>query len=418
MPDNSWSPARRLAFRFAAAYFVLYLFPFPFNAIPKADALFRWWDKAWELLVKWVGLRVFGVTITVLPNGSGDTTFNYVQVFCALILAAVVAVVWTIADRRRTSYDALSHWLRAYVRFGLAAIMIGYGAFKVIQAQFPAPPLDRLIQPYGDSSPMGLLWTFMGTSAAYNVFTGAGEVLGGLLLTARRTTSLGALVCIAVMSNVVMLNFAYDVPVKLYSTHLLLMAVFLLLPDVRRLANVLVFNRGAAAVELRPQLSERWRRWAPLARTAFVLLLLVPPLMQAREQQQFYAKRSPFRGIWNVEEFTLDGQPHAPLVSDAARWRRVVFDFPGSFSVQLMTDKRRRYAMDLDEKKRTMTLSHRDFPGKKFAMSYAVPATGLMTIDGQLEGKKVQARLKLVQTPSFLLTTRGFHWINEYPFNR
>jgi len=417
MPDNSWSPARRLAFRFATAYFVLYLFPFPFNAIPNVERVFKWWDAAWAVVVKWTGLHLFGVTITVLPNGSGDTTFNYVQVFCAVILAAAIAVVWSVLDRGRTSYDALYHWLRAYVRFGLAATMISYGAFKVIQAQFPAPSLDRLIQPYGDSSPMGLLWTFMGASAAYNLFTGAGEMLGGLLLTTRRTTALGALVCMAVMSNVVMLNFAYDVPVKLYSMHLLLMAAFLLLPDLRRLANVLVFNRDAAAAELHPQLGERWW-WAPLARAAFVVLLLVPPLMQARAQQGFFAKHSPFRGIWTVEEFALDGQPHPPFVTDAERWRRVVFDYPQTFSVQFMSDTRVRYALDLDEKKRTMTLYRRLVPGKKFAMSYAVPSAGVMTLDGQLEGKKIQARLNLVQTPSFLLTSRGFHWINETPFNR
>lgn len=57
---------------------------------------------------------------------------------------------------------------------------------------------------------MGLLWNFIGASAAYTIFTGVAEVLGGLLLVARRTALLGALVCIGVMSNVVLLNFSYD----------------------------------------------------------------------------------------------------------------------------------------------------------------------------------------------------------------
>src|SRR5947199_1204250 len=105
--------------------------------------------------------------------------------------------------------------------------MLSFGAYKVIKSQFPAPSLDRLLEPYGDSSPMGLLWTFMGASKAYTIFGGFAEMLGGALLTVRRTTLLGALVCIGVITNIVMLNFSYDVPVKLYSTHLLLMAIFL-----------------------------------------------------------------------------------------------------------------------------------------------------------------------------------------------
>jgi hypothetical protein len=40
---------------------------------------------------------------------------------------------------------------------------------------------DRLLKPYGESSPMGLLWTFMGYSTGYNLFTGGAEALGGLL---------------------------------------------------------------------------------------------------------------------------------------------------------------------------------------------------------------------------------------------
>jgi len=408
MPPSDWSPARRGAFRFAAVYLFLYLFPFPFNVIPGVDKLFAWWDGAWEVVVKWTGLRVFGVTITVMPAGSGDTTFNYVQLFCLVVIAALATIVWSLLDRRTQDYDALHHWLRVYVRFYLATAMLGYGAAKVIQSQFPAPSLERLIQPFGDASPMGLLWTFMGASAAYNVFTGAGEMLGGLLVTTRRTTTLGALVIVAVMSNVTMLNFAYDVPVKLFSMHLLAMAIFLLLPDLRRLANVLVLNCPAQAVELRPQLGERWRWWAPAARTLFVLALIVLSFQQARENEQVYQKQSPFRGIWNVEEFALEGAP---------RWRRVVFDYPHSLGVQLMTDARQRFRLTLDESKRTLTLRPIEEPLKKFTIGYAV-AADVMTLDGQLDGKRLQARLRRMPMPSFRLTSRGFHWINETPFNR
>src|SRR4029079_8818976 len=103
---------------------------------------------------------------------------------------------------------------------------------------------ERLLEPYGESSPMGLLWTFMGYSLPYNGFTVAAGVVRVFLLFLRRTTTLGALIVSAVMVNVVMLNFCYDVPVKLFSSHLLVMAGILTIPDLRRLAGVLVFNRS------------------------------------------------------------------------------------------------------------------------------------------------------------------------------
>ena len=75
-------------------------------------------------------------------------------------------------------------------------------------------------------------------------------VLGGMLLFLRRTTTLGAMVCLAVLSNIVALNYCYDVPVKLYSTNLLLMAVILLAPDARRVLGLLVLNRPAEPADL------------------------------------------------------------------------------------------------------------------------------------------------------------------------
>ena len=94
--------------------------------------------------------------------------------------------------------------------------------------------------------PMGVLWSFMGFSNVYQIFTGIGEALGSLLIVFRRTTTLGALLLCGVLANVALLNYTFDVPVKLFSTNLLLMAVFLAAPDAKRLFDVLVRNRPAA----------------------------------------------------------------------------------------------------------------------------------------------------------------------------
>jgi hypothetical protein len=79
--------------------------------------------------------------------------------------------------------------------------MIGYGAAKVISSQFPPPTLDRLMQPYGDSSPMGLLWTFMGASEPYTMFVGFAEMISGILLFPRKTSTLGALMSVGVFKQ-------------------------------------------------------------------------------------------------------------------------------------------------------------------------------------------------------------------------
>src|SRR5262249_51191039 len=132
----------------------------------------------------------------------------------------------------------------------LAVTMFSYGFVKVFPLQFRPPTFARLIEPFGEFSPMGVLWSFMGVSKAYTIFSGAAEVIGGSFLLLRRTTTLGALVSGAVLLNIATMNFCYDVPVKLSSVHLLSMAILLLAPDLRRLFDMMVRNRPAGAADL------------------------------------------------------------------------------------------------------------------------------------------------------------------------
>jgi uncharacterized membrane protein YphA (DoxX/SURF4 family) len=415
----AWGPVKKLLFRFAFVYLVLYNFPFPLYYIPGFDTGPMWYSRMWKALVPWVGKHVFNVIITVL--GGGDSIYGYVQIFCFVVISIAAALIWTLLDRKRRNYARLYEWLRVYVRFVLAVTMIEYGASKVFPSQFPALTTDRLMQPFGDASPMGLLWTFMGASVAYNVFAGLGELIGGLLLTVRRTTLLGALVCIAVMSNVVMLNFSYDVPVKVYSSHLLLMAVFLAAHDLRRLTNLLVLNRPAEPEEVRPLFRRKW-----LARTAtafaavFILYETGTMLYESYKVEKYGSKaasKSPLYGMWNVEELVVDGKVRPLLVTDGKRWRWMFYNTPGRLAIQLMSGSRERYNLELDETKRTLVLSKRADPSWKTTLVYRRLQPDVLFMEGPFDGHKVRVRLRRTEPPEFLLVTRGFHWINERSFN-
>ena len=161
----------------------------------------------------------------------------------------------------------------------------------------------------------------MGYSTAYTVFSGAAEVLGGALLFLRRTTTLGALVICAVMTNIVMLNFCYDVPVKLYSSHLLLMAAFLLIPDVGRLLDVLVWQRPTQPGSLAPPFtSRRLRRGALVVKLSFIGFLLYEGIYGSIESMKKYGDQAPkiaMHGLYDIEELSYEGQATPP------RWRRI-----------------------------------------------------------------------------------------------
>ena len=269
---------------------------------------------------------------------------------------------------------------------------------------------------------MGILWTFMGASESYSIFTGAGETLGGLLLTTRRTTLLGAIVSLGVIGHVAMLTFCYDVPVKLFSLHLLAMVTYLIAPDLGRIATMFLMNRGADAVEIHPLLGRKWLdRTAIVARTLLVSAYLGLALLNAYEGRKLFgdlSPRSPLYGIWQVDEFEVDGKVRPPLVTDAERWRCVVFDHPTMLAVQLMSDRRIRYMLNLDPSAKTMVLTKRDDPAWKVELTYQEPEPGVIALEGTIDRQTIRAKLRRTDNPDFLLINRGFHWINEYPFNR
>src|SRR5690606_18379626 len=159
-------------------------------------------------IVEIIAKDLFNVDSSVINAGSSDAAINYVRMFCFLVYSSLGTLIFSVLDRKRNDYNKEFYGLSVFLRYYLALAMLDYGFAKVFNTQFPFLSEDRLLQTYGESSPMGLLWTFMGYSTSYNVFTGLWEVVGGFLLFFKRTRLLGALLIIAVMSNVVMLNIS------------------------------------------------------------------------------------------------------------------------------------------------------------------------------------------------------------------
>ena len=419
-----WNLTKLIAFRFVFAYSVLYIISFPLDSFPFTSALIKKYTNFWQAIVPWVGKHLLhlGYDITVFTNGSGDTTFNYVQVLCFLTLAALASAIWSVLDRSRLNHKQLHRWLRLFVRFSLASAMIGYGAFKIIPLQMPAPFFSRLVEPYGDSSPMGLLWTFIGASKGFQIFTGCAEMMGGVLLILPRTTLFGALVCLADTTLIFTLNMCYDVPVKLFSFHLLALSVFLIAPDLRRLANLFLFNRSVEPVEPFRLFRRRWLDRSVLAlQILFGSYLIGFSFYQAYEQlkvRRTFAAKPPLHGIWLVDEFTIDGQGRPPLLSDPTRWQRVILQFPGALTIQPMSGPNQNFTLELDMEGRTLSLGKRNDPEWKASFSFEERDPELITMDGELDGRRTYARLVRFDETQFLLNTRGFHWIQEFPFNR
>jgi len=241
--------------------------------------------------------------------------------------------------------------------------MIEYGMVKAIPLQMPAPSLTRLLEPYGNLSPMGVLWASVGASFPYERFAGAME-LTAILLFVPRLSMLGALVLVADSIQIFTLNMTYDVPVKLFSFHLILIGLVLLAPEMRRLLHVLVLNRPAGPSTLTP-LSRRpgVRRALAIAQIAFGAAALATGYASSREAWSTRgagAPKPPLYGIWTIEKMEVDGVERAPLVTDWGRWRRVVIQNKVAITFWRMDDTTLGYGATVDEASHAITLARGD----------------------------------------------------------
>jgi uncharacterized membrane protein YphA (DoxX/SURF4 family) len=413
------SRVQLLAFRFAFVYLVFYNLPFPFGAVPHTGSIAKGYDSLWHKLVPWVGKHILRSSHPIMNPGncSGDTIYDFVQVLCFLGLAFTATLLWSFLDRSHSNDQRIHAWLRSYVRLSVGAAMLMYGSEKIFRMNFQQPNFYKLLQPLGDYSLMGLLWACMGASRSYSIFAGCVQMFSGILLFIPRLTTLGALVGLAVFSNIFALNLSYDLPLKLSSFHVLLGCLLLVLPDARRLVNFFLLNRSVAPYPETALFNrKRLNAGALVAQLALGGFLVCSYLYQTHdfEKRNFsMASRPPFYGVWTVDEFKLGGKVLPPLLTDPTRWQRVVFQFPKKVSIQSMNGSWMGYWLRGDIAKNTFTMQEPDDPKKQFEFTFSNPDSRSLTLEGSDVGNEIRVKLHRVDEKQFALLSRGFHWIDE-----
>lgn len=454
LSGEPWSVGRRVTFRFVFAYAFLFVFPFPLDLIPGIEAVTGLPERGWNALVVWLGHHVFHLPVSLEMTGSGDTLASWLRFGATVVLAVIATIAWSALDRRAWNHVRARELLRTGVRFYLAMAMAGYGFAKVFVTQFVPPDAERLAQPLGEFSPMGLLWSFMGASVPYVIFTGVVECVAGFFLLWRRTSTLGALIAAGAMTNVFVLNLCYDVPVKLYSAHLLAAALYVASEDAGRLFDVLVLRESPRpAPPPEPLLPDSVARLRQLALPVKLLIVAYMGYTMIHQQREMRAQLTrmtsePLEGVWRIAEDAPTSAPASPPTSMPAsqptsvpvaasqptslptsrpvsfaafspaaapeHWHRLVIGSAGYGKVRLRDDEVVYVALKREADTLTLTTQ----AGVLGSFTVRQPEPDTLELDGQLGATPVHLRLRRTPRSANLLVSRGFHWVNEFPYNR
>ena len=420
-----WPVWQKMAFRFFCIYFLLQITPWTWldSFIQPLNYLTNFYSRFIDWVVNLLNTYWFHFEKTnIVNNGSGDTSENWKQVFAFLTMSFVFSLVWGLIDRKRSSYQTANYWLRTFLRYYLIMMCFIYGIDKLYALQMPFPNQSQLATPLGDFLPMRFSWMFIGYSTPYEIFSGAMEVLAGLLLLNRRTITLGLFVGLAVLTNVMVLNLCYDIPVKLFSMHLVIFCLYLLFNDCKRLFDFFVFNKAVpqnTVNELR--FEKRWMRITGLVmKIIYIGLFAIVPFFTTSEFYKSFAKAGNAGqirpGLYDVKVFAVNKDTIPALITDSLRWKDMVFEKDGGGSVGATdTSFRQRYRRGYfnfipDSSKQTILF--KKSTNIIFTLHYSLPDSNTIKLWGSYKSDSLYVILKK-SNRHFQLSERQFHWISE-----
>jgi hypothetical protein len=436
--SHRWSTATRIGFRFAFCYLAAYCLcngnATALGVIPKfGDKLQDWLADIFVYPAQYLAGHLFHIAPPgdkIHPTGSGDTAINWISVLLVLVLSALATVIWSALDRRRPHYQTLSAWLRFLVRLTIGLGMVNYGLYKVLPMQMPVPSITSLSEPYGMHSPMAILWSFIGINPVYEIICGTAELLGGLLILFRRTALFGALLTAFVVTNILLYNLCFDVPVKLYAGHLLLLSLFVTLPDVVPLYRFFWLHEPAAptGVWVPPSRRVWFRRTTIAIEIVFAFLAVAGTLEETipawKKRHAAAIVACPLCGAWHIDSATLTTPagvliPNPVMSTDKRPF--VELDISSNLRASFRDDRGANSYFEAvtDSAKHTLEFTRDD--ESKIAFAITTPdSTHLILTPTGTEAKTASTmKLTLVSPPNgYPLLHRGFHWVSEYPYQK
>jgi hypothetical protein len=287
-----------------------------------------------------VGIALVGFGVETLDVNTDDAR-GVAMLASGAVAGAVASMVYRRVERRaeRLARVRVAAW--SVVRFFVAFELVRYGIAKIVNMQF-YPRYYRLDTRAVDLSGSALAWTFFGHSYAFQPIGGVLEILGAVLLCFRRTALLGALVLVPVMTNIVLVDFFFDVSVRLFSTIYLVMCIYILAPEARRFFG---FVRGEAVPARAALPAPLLGRMTTAFVVALVLLLPAADIVHKAWQRGLF-RHDALEGAWIVERQS----------GTSSSWEKLYLEKGAYGSVRLAGRERVNFKTEVDESARTLRL--------------------------------------------------------------
>lgn len=298
----------------------------------------------------------------------GDGRWTFIALLVFLVIAVLISLAWTLTDKGKT-FPSLPKYIYVFSRYYLACLLLIYGTSKLYGNQFTLIP-SILAQPVGNLDTHDLFWTFMGASKSYRIFAGLLETIAALLLLFRRTATVGALLAIMLLINILMLNIAYDTWVKIIAFHLILFAIITLIPDIKTLFQIFILRQPATLAVVPPVVEHQKYRWLQytLKSVAFGVMIFTFGITELWNSDG----EPPYRNIVGIYEIDRFHVQERSSVKTSMPWKKIVINQFDFLTVHYPNDSIARFNFQADTTSRSLEFQSRQGNTHLSRLTYTV----------------------------------------------
>ena len=192
-------------------------------------------------------------------------------------------------------------------------------------------------------------------------------------------------------------------------------------PHLKRLLNVILLNTPTTPIQYKEPFTIKKRLQIKNAvKWIVVVFFLYSNIEGSIESSKKYWPSAPkpiLYGLYEITDFKINSKEVMPVITDSIRWRYIAIERAKSLNLYRTNMSSTRYISKVDTIAKKIELTHRKDSTKVYTLSYS-RTDSTMHIKGVFIKDTIDCKTKRLDKKDFLLTGRGFNWINEYPFNR
>jgi hypothetical protein len=382
--------------------------------IPASSHIFSFQDQFAPTIFSWLG-GCFGMDVL---GFSSDSAALYLLIGFLLAISFLLSLLLIQLEFWKQHESRIQSTINLILVYYLASRLMVYGYDKIVKTQFYLPEPNILFTPFGGLSKDILFWSVMGTSKLYCVITGVFELIPAILLLFKITRTVGLLLTLFVLMNVLAINFGFDISVKLYSLFLLFITLLLLSPN---LAPIIKFFKGETT-QLKEQESTFQQLEKPFVRSSLkafaICLMLVEALYFSFSTGNFNddtVERPPLHGAYEVLE--INDVASLYLLKKITKVERVFFHRRGFVIFQFADFEFTDFKVELDEMNEQLIITNYD--GKVNTLNYRLyqgDETFLELYTYTVSGRKeLWIKAKQLNWQELPAVQDDFHWtIDSY----